>query len=144
MANLCLDCYEVYHESIKTTKKEWMEYIPCPKKSCMGIVIEVDELLLVTIKILNQKGYMTRNCCGGHIYDSCIDSYIQFEDEVELPRLPPGYKYDEDLCHLGLKEKPDSIRKRFKGKTETEIQNSIFENAKGVLKWAESLEEINW
>ena len=71
MPYLCLECYEVYNTPL--------EY--CPKASCgYGAVVEIDELMLPTIKMLNEKGYCTENCCSGHVYESYCSPYIQFSD----------------------------------------------------------------
>lgn len=73
MVYLCLDCYEIYKIPLQN----------CPKASCNGQVIEVDELMLPIIILLNQKGYYTEFCCSGHIYEGkecypyiAFDSYL--------------------------------------------------------------------
>lgn len=69
MAYMCLECYEVYNMNLPY----------CPKETCnCGQVIEVDELMLPTIMILNQKGYCTEFCCSGHAYHGYCNSYITF------------------------------------------------------------------
>ena len=145
MAYMCFDCYEVYDDSIKDLQKEWMDHPRCPKASCgNNYVVEVDELLLMAVKILNQKGYITENCCSGHTYESSPNSYIMFNDEVELPSLPKGYKDDLDIHPHTFKEKTNCIRKNFIGESEVEIQKEIFESAREVLIWADSLETLEY
>lgn len=142
MAYICLDCYEVYKDSaMKESESDWYNK-PCPKIRCGGYVVEVDELLLLSIKLLNQKGYITKFCCSGHTYESICNSYISFEDYVELPNLPKGYIDDVDRYPEHHTEKTNVIRKYFKGMSEIELQQEIFESAIDVLKWAESLEIV--
>lgn len=64
MAYLCLNCFEIYKFPSES----------CPKASCHGFVIEVDDLMLPTIMLLNQKGYPTEFCCSGHV-DGCKECY---------------------------------------------------------------------
>lgn len=35
---------------------------------------------------------MTKYCCSGHTYDEFPDSYIMFEENIELPNIPNGFK----------------------------------------------------
>lgn len=84
MAYLCLDCYETYKTDLSN----------CPKTSCNGHIVEIDELMLPIIMLLNQKGYITEHCCSGHIYDDCCYPYVIFDsylneifDENELKDL---------------------------------------------------------
>ena len=58
MAYMCMGCYEVYDRELGY----------CPKVNCHRDVVEIDELMLLAIKILNQKGYITEYCCAGHVY----------------------------------------------------------------------------
>lgn len=99
MAYLCLDCFEVYDILLKY----------CPKKSCQGKMVEVDELMLPTIILLNQKGYITEYCCSGHINDCypyiLFDNYInRMFSENYLKELfkdipEPWYIDDTDSLH---------------------------------------------
>lgn len=69
MGYLCLKCYETYTTLFQN----------CPKTSCYGYVIEVDDLMLPTIMLLNQKGYYTKFCCSGHTYDKDCYPYVAFD-----------------------------------------------------------------
>lgn len=99
MPYVCLECWEVYYN----------EQDFCPKRSCHGSpVAEIDELMLPTIKILNEKGYSTTNCCAGHVYDDCCYPYIAFheylrqdileDDELKeiFSNLPEGWELEID------------------------------------------------
>ena len=90
---LCLDCFKVYNQ--KTIKNN-----TCKVKGCFGEVVEIDELFVPVIAELNRKGYRTKFCCSGHYHtykNDYINSYISFENNVALPILPEGYKYDQDV-----------------------------------------------
>lgn len=69
MGYLCLSCYETYEISLQT----------CPKTSCYGCVAEIDDLMLPTVMLLNQKGYCTKFCCSGHTYEKACYPYISFD-----------------------------------------------------------------
>ena len=93
---LCLKCGEVYNESFQPPPKS-KNYIFCPKSSCIGKVVEVDELMIPTIKELNSKGYKTAFCCSGHLFEPASDCYIKFESIEDVPStLPSGWIKGED------------------------------------------------
>ena len=61
----------------------------------------VDDLIALSVQILNRKGYFTAVCCAGEhklpvdgiwhynkVFNKC---YIVFEKDVSLPSLPPGF-----------------------------------------------------
>ena len=87
MPYLCLDCYEVYNMNLPY----------CPKPSCNGHIIEVDELMLATIMLLNEKGYCTQFCCSGHIYDYA-SPYVLFDkffsEILEDMKMDPEETFD--------------------------------------------------
>ena len=139
---LCLNCYKVYNQ--KTIKNNM-----CKVKNCHGDIVEIDELFTPVIIELNRKGYKTKFCCSGHYTESSPDSYIYFEDDVELPSLPEGYRYDQDIYvdvdwdKWNMTERK-TIRRIFdKDKSIGELSKDIFMNAVSVLEWAEGLEEVN-
>lgn len=134
MPCLCLECFEVYdEESMFKTKYDYDTEMYCPKKSCEGNVIEVDELLLLSIKILNQKGYLTKFCCSGHIYSSYPDTYIMFEEDIELPDMPNGFYKDSKNC----------IRKDYfiikDNGYELKLQKEIIKTSIDILTWVKKL-----
>ena len=51
----CSDCGEIYDSSLLRTDLYSAYNMPCPKVECNGSMYEVDELMLPTIKILNEK-----------------------------------------------------------------------------------------
>jgi hypothetical protein len=94
MGCLCDTCFEI-------DKRKCRSGLQCKNKNCDGWIVEIDELFLPAISLLNKKGYYTRNCCSGHMWDKVIcRAYIQFEGTPNLPCLPEGFvleKYYEDL-----------------------------------------------
>ena len=131
---LCLDCGEVYNSSSLHINELFSE-VSCPKTNCDGTLIEIDELMIPIIQILNQKGYITKYCCSGHYDYIHPNSYIMFEDWVELPYIPDGFIKEE-------KEEGENIiiRSTLPLRTPTlEDFKSICDNAKTLLDWAISL-----
>lgn len=131
MVKVCLHCFEIYKSSLK--EDEWIDSQPCPKSTCIGKVVEVDELLLPTIIELNKKKYFTKYCCSGHYYQNPVSSYIMFEDDIDIPSLPKGYV---------LENEKNTIRKSFSDHCDAKNYKYVFEiyeNAKSLLKWAKSL-----
>lgn len=138
---MCLDCFKVYNQ--KTIKNNI-----CKQKDCHGDIVEIDELFVPIVVELNKKGYITKYCCGGHYTAKYPNSYIYFEDNVKLPNLPEGYKYDEDLYpnvdwdKINITQRT-TIRILFnKDKEFGELSRDIFNNAIQVLGWVEDLDEF--
>lgn len=132
MPKLCLNCYEIYDSNLVPSSQE-CDYAFCPKYSCIGEVVEIDELLLPIIVKLNQKGYYTRYCCSGHYYDNCPNCYIMFDEDVLLPNVPKGFILEED----------NTIRRTYKNSGENiflETLNTI----KVLLKWANGLPNVDY
>lgn len=138
MPKFCLKCNEIYKmESLSTDKANNFQH--CPRFSCTGEVIEVDELILPVIIELNKKGYFTKHCCAGHYYDKAPNSYISFEEGVKLPELPNGYVYDQHCKYI--------IRNDFSQYIDFEIiysdNDMYFEiinyNAISLFSWANAL-----
>lgn len=133
MIKFCLECGEVYDVGSSFDKSGNIEF--CPKASCYGEIIEVDDLMLPTIKILNEKGYYTRYCCSGHYTQNGGDNcYIMFEDEVKFSSLPKGFKYDKGAIK-------NTIRRNFKSE-DYELFKEINLCANELLEWAIGLEEV--
>lgn len=130
---LCLDCGEVY-DSSRLHINELFEYVYCPKTNCDGTLIEVDELMIPIIQILNDKGYITKYCCSGHYDGHHPNAYIMFEDWVELPSIPKGFKKDDDCSGHVV------IRSTLPPRTPLlDDFKSICNNAKILLDWAVAL-----
>jgi len=132
MKKMCMNCFKVY----ASTRK-----IPCG--NCGSNLVGIDELYIVIIKILNQKGYTTTYCCSGHIYEKLPQSYILFGEGIKLPSLPQGYVtvYEAHTISELFKDITE-IRRDFYSNSyenEVELQKDILKSAIVVLEWAESL-----
>jgi hypothetical protein len=94
MCNICLDVFSgTFHTSVR-----FQDIVRCPKRSCHGKVINVDESISLTIMQLIKKGYKTNSCCSGHWYDNEQHIYIAFTNSAYVPPLlPDGFVIDESL-----------------------------------------------
>lgn len=142
MPYMCLTCFQIYDDSIEKTKtiyrgknNEWIEVISCPKADCLtGEVVYIDELILPVIKLLNEKGYRTKHCCSGHIYNE-NDCYVIFEAYVkELPNIPEGFSLTkgEDDCLILSYDFNNKVWSKERYKNILAVNNRLFE-------WAEKL-----
>ena len=129
---MCLDCYEIYDRHL-IKPNPYDDYTFCPKSNCIGNIIEVDELLIPTIRILNQKGYYTKACCSGHYYGQHSNGYIMFEEDIDIPSLPCGWTKEIFANHVTIR----SSRKYNKPTIKNFKQ--ICDNAKILVDWALSL-----
>ena len=132
MKKMCLTCFKVY----ASTRRG-----PCG--NCSRNLVKIDELYVVIIKILNQKGYTTTYCCSGHTYAKLPQSYILFGEGIKLPSLPDGYVIDYE-AHTIFESSKDimEIRRDFyltSYENEIELQKDILKSALVVLEWAISL-----
>lgn len=107
MGKVCMTCYESYGNEITNLtaiKDEDGLHFSCPKRGCRGDVVEIDDILVPTIILLNQKGYYTESCCSGHLEDLTRTSYIIFNEVVEkLPTVPNGFRLSAMLTEEGQK-----------------------------------------
>lgn len=153
MAKVCLECFSVFDDMAVNDGEL------CPKRSCPGKIIEVDELMLPIIIELNKKGYNTDFCCSGHMYeaDNFSSPYISFSailKEYMDPKkvfinLPSGWKLEliddsEDCIHKGywkcyLRYK-DIYHEKYKDEVALyyEILNANFK----LLQWAKYLPDF--
>lgn len=94
---LCLSCGEVYDSPRLNITNGFDIY--CPKTNCYGELVEVDELMIPTIKTLNEKGYRTVMCCSGHYTKKNPLAYIYFVEGIDIPSIPAGFK--KEIRHDG-------------------------------------------
>ena len=141
---VCLMCWEIYENDALT--REFGELLSCPKKSCDGQdVVDLDECWIPAIRELNEKGYSTRYCCSGHLWNFNPNSenngrtYIYFDDLVErkdLTNLPPGFVMDADNGR-GV-----TIRKEYNVSDPVELHIAILKTAIELTTWAQGLPEL--
>ena len=115
-----------------------LTYKYCPLPECEGEVVPIDDDMATTILLLNDKGYMTRNCCSGHVGDSCPSTYIQFFNQIEFATTPKGFTVEvrELSPHLTV----TNICKQHNRKTDpVKLQKSIWKACADLLDWAEKL-----
>lgn len=124
MTYMCNKCFEIYN--LDTSRE-------C--KNCShGELIQVDELLVTTIKTLNIKGYTTLSCCSGHCSDRVARCYIKFAPNINIEFLfPDMYEYGNN----------NIIQRWFKCENEIDLASSILNNAIFLLKWANKLPTHN-
>lgn len=131
---LCLDCFDVYDSEMLNDKFFDVYEGMCPKSNCNGRTICLDELMIPAITVLNKKGYSTKFCCSGH-YPGYNQTYIMFEEYVEIPSLPNGFRFDncEDNVVIRSNEpfSESCLRDFYK----------ICDHIKSLTKWAEELPE---
>lgn len=133
---LCLECGEIYN-SEQLNLSPFLEDILCPKSSCYGYLVEIDELLIPTIKLLNDKGYTTNYCCSGHYSDNNTRCYILFAEGIDIPNIPKRFKKVKFGDCISLESLYSSKRQSYRDFYE------ICDNAKTLLKWAISLPNNN-
>jgi len=136
MPFICLDCYEIYEDNIKETENK-NGNIRCPKRTCYGDVVQIDELLIPTIILLNKKGYRTSYCCSGHFTTSMYENaYIMFKHNCQPPTIPKGFNGEYNFASQAY-----VIRKWFKEDVEKERVENTLTTALELYKWADSLPE---
>ena len=139
----CSDCGEIYDSALLRTDLYSAYNMPCPKTGCSGSMFEVDELMLPTIKILNEKGYTTKFCCSGHYYHSPSSGYLWFEEWVELPNLPKGFSIDKNT-KVGICIRPTRAFDRNHYKSTYKDFSIICDEAKSLFEWAVNLPEVDY
>lgn len=129
MAIMCLKCFQTYEKS--RVVHDWKkDYNICPKATCHGKIVEIDELMLPIIQLLNQKGYHTAFCCAGHAYVSTPNTYIKFQDEIDLPMIPHGFNWENENIIRKSYNKKDTYYKKY-----IDILNTMRE----LYDWAEGI-----
>lgn len=109
---------------------------------------EVDDSIARTIQILNQRGYKTTYCCGGH---SCFKFvrksgsthiYIMFDEIIDFENLPKNFKSKqfERIYNKEGDAKMCTIVERVVGYDENttyeQLENKLFFIHKNLRKWA--------
>ena len=124
---MCPCCYKVYRKELVDLSWNRCPDIECD--SCDAEMFEIDELMIEPIRILNKKGYTTRFCCSGHVYESFKSSYISFHHLIDLNSAPVGWVLE--------KGEFDAIR----------LNNStLFNNVdyNNPINWCKSLPESDY
>jgi hypothetical protein len=141
MGKVCMTCFESYGNEISSLKASRTDEgikFTCPKRSCRGEVIEIDDILVPTIVLLNEKGYYTESSCSGHLEEMSTTAYIIFNEIVEkLPSLPPGYRLSAAITEDGQKRL--TLAKPMEGESTIQVFQLILTTALQTYAWALSL-----
>lgn len=146
MKNVCLKCGCVKNEFSSQLSLFY------DGKECNHDFVEIDDMLIETILILNRKGYKTKACCQGHIYEGCNLGYISFKLPIFIKYKNPEFTYVESSysCVLEAKsidELPKTSDILFNNITKQDnvimLYNSIYKFCSSVLKWAYELPEFD-
>ena len=137
---LCLGCGEVYNH--------WFEgkFMGCPKSSCNGTIIELDELMIPVIQRLNNIGFDTAFCCSGHMYEDKLNfgAYIMFTKEGKDRllyanpefELPESWYLDKHNANFTIRNvEPDPKKQWFENQRYTYWLNFMND----ITQWAYDL-----
>lgn len=66
--------------------------------------VEIDDEMVEIIISLNHKGYITRNCCAGHIKrrNQPMTTYVQFRNIYPFGSIPSGFSLEEQETDDGI------------------------------------------
>lgn len=109
---------------------------------------ECDELLAPTIYNLNSKGYITKNCCSGHIYpekQKRADGGISYIYDNLYIDFDKKYEFDKDIFPSFAWMDGTTLR------ADIETMTDIFEERRDIIlrycdeiwKWSVKLPNIN-
>lgn len=128
---ICTCCGNIFNTYALDMDHEYG--INCPITNCGGMAFGVDEEMIIPIQILNDKGYITRFSCSGHIAESICGGYIMFcGPECTPVTVPKGWYEDGE----------NTIRYEVprNKKTLTEKRKAIVKHIDSLIKWCEELE----
>jgi hypothetical protein len=134
---ICEVCWEPY----RGNNHHLQDGDPCPRRECAGTIWDIDEMLLPTIILLNEKGYATSQCCSGHFHSKTYAfGYISFGHYIEAPCLGimPSDKFQlEEGDRTGV-----VIRWRLHSADQYELHGKILETSIELLNWAIGLKVL--
>lgn len=106
---VCADCYRPLSE--------------CTCVAAPYFLVNIDRNIQDVVRILNEKGYITRYCCEGH--DTGSNTYVTFSWQHEFDNIPDGFTYKNGTIQHVYADNKDIARKD--------------EYLKRLLDWAENL-----
>jgi hypothetical protein len=114
----------------------------CPKKSCDGDVVEIDDDLVPIIVQLNEKGYLTEYCCSGHAGSEFVDpsTYIMFVPQVKkelFTNIPAGFKLEN------AQDGSVVIRARYKASTLLRTHAKVARGIARLALWVDKLPPLD-
>lgn len=137
MKMICKDCYQVFDSKLVKSKEG--EYI-CPLLNCGGKLDTIDEMMLPTLIMLNEKGYIIKYSCSGHCHllseTPWIDTYIAFDGNCapDFENLPKGFKVEEKADTIVICKTHESDNEKI-------VFFSLLDTAKELYLWAEGLDD---
>lgn len=133
---LCLNCLKTY---VSRPKK-----LTCTKcKSEPYTVVEIDDLFILPIKILNQKGYITTMCCSGHFGEyNFTHSIIDFKGIINFEKLPENYESRIDFVPYSQCT-VTRLENRIQKDNDIDFQKELFANANRVIDWVNQLPNLD-
>lgn len=146
MGYICTSCLREYYADGLNLENSYGYNYKCPSIHCGDLsVVEIDDLMMSTIKELNKKGYITKFCCSGHSYEKNTDTYISFNSDTVPSTLPSGFILEDMDYHIknNFSYIGDQlcIRKWYKEIAKEDLQKALLETAIELIDWVKLLPE---
>ena len=114
-----------------------------PKCNCNeSEKVEIDDGILDSIRILNEKGYITEFCCSGHKENTIFQCYIMFKNKEHFLDLPNGFTLYKKGKAKGNKLL-EYIDKEWNKKSETEKESIMIDVWYKLFVWCKKLPNKN-
>jgi hypothetical protein len=146
MGYMCLSCLkEYYKDGLNLTNPIDGYNYRCPSTDCGDIaVVEIDDILMPIIKILNDKGYITRYCCSGHYYEEDTNTYISFDVETIPKPIPKGFIMEDEEYYKQNKwtflNNQICFRKWYRYcRGKYDVSKEILKTIQDLMEWVEQL-----
>ena len=130
---LCTCCGNVFSgETIKIDDEYYM--MSCPISSCCGEIFEIDEEMIIPIKTLNDKGYITRFCCSGHLYGTPGEGYVSFCEDTVPKAAPRGWVIDGNAIRYKYSDNASDVKKL----------KERHKKIESLIEWCDKLKPIGY
>ena len=93
-------------------------------------LIMIDSKVQESVRILNEKGYITTGSCESH-KEICLDIYISFNRNYNFETLPDGFIYDKNKYAVV-----------YKYRSKKDIENQKEQKLFALLEWCKSLANL--
>ncbi|MDR0325410.1 MAG: hypothetical protein LBI19_04855 [Oscillospiraceae bacterium] len=135
MERVCLGCGRTQKHTISALEK-------CSDVYCAGEMVYADSILYPVLVMLNNKGYKTKHCRVGNVFNATTSTILTFENGVTFENLPAGcgatYRTD-------YKTGGKSVVVMYSHNNYTDIverQLHILSIASLLLEWADGLQDL--
>lgn len=135
---LCLDCLEVYSTPFEH----------CPKASCYGRVVEIDELILPAIIEFNKKGYATVFCCSGHMHSPYpyvvfdINEIPEKQQEIFINLIPSNWYLSDNIFGYDIHYQNKKGEKTAEGDNDIDTYLNLLSANLNLYKFALQLPDL--